>query len=270
MSETERLFPIGGLSRLTGVHVRSLRYYEQLGILHPAYVNEQSGYRYYTFFHMRIVEAIQYCVELGIPLKEFHRFISEENGQIDYAALVAYGSRITEEKLARIRYHQRFLEGLQQEMDHMADYRTSRFSRRILPARWCYCIPYDGIQRGPAFHAGMYRLLSQIGESGLKAGYDNGMLYRARDGHVQTFLFINIREPVGDHADCPEIIQIPGGEYLCTLSDESSIHDAPARFADAPQTSAERLIIEVELLTEKFHYTHPIFESRCFIRPITE
>ena len=89
MSETDRLFSIGGLSKLTGVHVRCLRYYEQLGILHPAHVDASSGYRYYTFFDMRIVEAIQYCVEVDIPLKEFHRFLLEENGQIDYASLVA-------------------------------------------------------------------------------------------------------------------------------------------------------------------------------------
>lgn len=35
MKENDRLFPIGVLAKLSGVHIRSLRYYEKLGILPP-------------------------------------------------------------------------------------------------------------------------------------------------------------------------------------------------------------------------------------------
>ena len=104
-----RLFTIGGLSKLTGVHVRCLRYYEQLGILKPDYVDESSGYRYYSFYQMRIVEAIQYCVELDIPLKEFSRFISAKDGKIDYASLVTYGTEIAEQKMKSIQMRKEFL-----------------------------------------------------------------------------------------------------------------------------------------------------------------
>ena len=44
MTGKNRLFSIGKLSTLTGVHIQSLRYYEELGILKPAYVDPQSGY----------------------------------------------------------------------------------------------------------------------------------------------------------------------------------------------------------------------------------
>lgn len=266
MSETDRLFSIGGLSKLTGVHVRCLRYYEQLGILHPAHVDASSGYRYYTFFHMRIVEAIQYCVELDIPLKEFHRFLLEENGQIDYASLVAYGQKVTEEKLKRIQYHRQFLESLQQEMTHAQDYGKTSVSTRTLPERYCYCLPYSGVQKGPAFHSAMYKLLSHVEKSGLKAGYDNGMLLLERNGVRQTFLFINIRDTRQDLSRHPEIIKIPGGEYLCTVSDESRILQSPEIFATYFKSSSEKLIVEVELLTEKYHYLKPTFELRCYLQ----
>lgn len=35
--DKQNLLTIGNLSKQTGVHVKSLRYYEQLGILLPAY-----------------------------------------------------------------------------------------------------------------------------------------------------------------------------------------------------------------------------------------
>lgn len=64
MSKT-RYFSIGKLSKLSGVHIQSLRYYQQLGILQPARIDPDTQYRYYTFAQLRIVEAIQYCVELS-------------------------------------------------------------------------------------------------------------------------------------------------------------------------------------------------------------
>ena len=44
----EELLSIGEFAKLRGVSVKSLRYYERVGALKPAYVNEESGYRYYS------------------------------------------------------------------------------------------------------------------------------------------------------------------------------------------------------------------------------
>ncbi len=68
-----------------------------------------SQYRYYTFQHVKIVEAIQFCVELDIPLKQFKDFLLETDGQIDYAKLMAHGTRLAEEKMKRIRKRLAFL-----------------------------------------------------------------------------------------------------------------------------------------------------------------
>ena len=41
------LLSIGEAAKLKQVSVKSLRYYETIGILKPAYVDPSSGYRYY-------------------------------------------------------------------------------------------------------------------------------------------------------------------------------------------------------------------------------
>lgn len=48
--DKQHLLTIGNLSKQTGVHVKSLRYYEQLGILIPAYTDPDTGYRFITLF----------------------------------------------------------------------------------------------------------------------------------------------------------------------------------------------------------------------------
>ena len=44
---TEGLLRIGEVARLLNLSVGTLRHYEQMGLLEPAYVDPTSGYRYY-------------------------------------------------------------------------------------------------------------------------------------------------------------------------------------------------------------------------------
>ncbi|RJL36234.1 MerR family transcriptional regulator [Bailinhaonella thermotolerans] len=55
---------IGELSRLTGVSVRSLRYYEEQGLLDP--VRLPSGYREYDEGHVSTVRGIRLMLAAGL------------------------------------------------------------------------------------------------------------------------------------------------------------------------------------------------------------
>jgi len=61
---------IGQMAKITGISIRSLRYYDELGILKPAYVDEQTGYRYYKLEQLSELYVIMVCIDTGIPLKE--------------------------------------------------------------------------------------------------------------------------------------------------------------------------------------------------------
>ena len=39
---------IGKVSKLKNVSIKSLRYYDKIGILRPAFVNAETNYSYYT------------------------------------------------------------------------------------------------------------------------------------------------------------------------------------------------------------------------------
>ncbi len=64
---------IGELSRLTGVSVRMLRYYEVEGLLKPA--RRESGYRDYGSEDVRLVEAIRILNSSGLKLDFIRRFL---------------------------------------------------------------------------------------------------------------------------------------------------------------------------------------------------
>ncbi|NWL87755.1 MULTISPECIES: MerR family DNA-binding transcriptional regulator [unclassified Paenibacillus] len=64
---------IGELAARTGVSVRSLRYYEQQGLLKPA--RDESGYRDYSIFAEEQVRTIQLYLNLGLTTEQIAGFL---------------------------------------------------------------------------------------------------------------------------------------------------------------------------------------------------
>lgn len=263
MTDKNRLFSIGKLSRLTGVHIQSLRYYEEIGILKPAYVSPQSQYRYYTFQQTRIVEAIQYCAELDIPLKDFKNFLLEKDGQIDYAKLIKQGIRLTNEKMDRIKKRLAFLEDVQNELIHAENCRSNSYVKCSFPERICWAIPYEGTQTAADYHGAVYRLIADMEANGLRAGFNNGQLLFWNGRETKSYIFIDIRQTNRPVENFSQIIRIPAGEYICSISGESQIKNAPRIFPELFAREYDKVIIEVELFSEKFNYSDPVFEIRC-------
>ena len=69
MSKKTRL-KIGEFSQLMQVSVKTLRYYEQRGLLAPDEVNEWTGYRYYSIEQMQKLKDIRDLQRLGFSLDE--------------------------------------------------------------------------------------------------------------------------------------------------------------------------------------------------------
>ncbi|MFK7691850.1 MerR family transcriptional regulator [Paenibacillus sp. HJGM_3] len=64
---------IGELAQATGVSIRSLRYYEQQGLLSSS--REPNGYRTYSPFAVEQVRTIQLYIQLGLSTDEIAGFL---------------------------------------------------------------------------------------------------------------------------------------------------------------------------------------------------
>ena len=62
------------VSKLTGVSIRTLQYYDKIGLLHPAEYTE-SGYRLYDDTAMEKLQQILLFRELEFPLKDIKQII---------------------------------------------------------------------------------------------------------------------------------------------------------------------------------------------------
>ena len=67
---------INEFAKLTGVSVRTLHYYDEIGLLKPAFVDEQNGYRFYDKNSLERMQEILFYRELDFELKSISEILS--------------------------------------------------------------------------------------------------------------------------------------------------------------------------------------------------
>ena len=70
------MYKIGEFSALTGASVKTLRYYDQIGLLKPSKVDCYTSYRYYTSNEIQIFKRIEYLKKIGFTLEEIKNNLS--------------------------------------------------------------------------------------------------------------------------------------------------------------------------------------------------
>ena len=80
-------YAIGALCERTGLSPRTVRYYEELGLLAPTKRSE-GGFRYYRTVDLHRVRSIQLLQELGLSLEEIGEVLSCRSETPDRATLL--------------------------------------------------------------------------------------------------------------------------------------------------------------------------------------
>lgn len=100
--EGKKLYSIGQIAKVTDTSTKTLRYYDQLGLVRPESVDEHTHYRYYTqeqIFRVFLVKRLQ---SFGFSLQEIQELLAKGDAE-------AYRGAVTE-KLANVQEQIRALE----------------------------------------------------------------------------------------------------------------------------------------------------------------
>ena len=98
------MLKIGLFSKLSRVSIRMLRYYDEIGLLHPAYIDPESDYRYYREDQLPQIgwnaldilrpNAMTEGLENGSYVYFVHSFMAKPSDENDLAAVTDYGTRV--------------------------------------------------------------------------------------------------------------------------------------------------------------------------------
>ena len=102
------LVPIGRFSRVSRLSVKTLRFYDEMGLLRPAAVDPHSGYRYYNWDQLECAERIRLLRSLDLPLEEVREILQEPDPAVVQTLIERHKRRIREQ----ISRYQRTLKAL--------------------------------------------------------------------------------------------------------------------------------------------------------------
>jgi DNA-binding transcriptional MerR regulator len=127
----EQLLPIGRFARLTGLTVKALRHYDELGLLCPAAVAGETGYRFYSAAQVARADAIRRLRRLEVPLDDVAVLLETADPLVVREVLVGHQRR-TAWRVAELRT---VLQGLQPLIDGKEPVMETREETLDLEAR---------------------------------------------------------------------------------------------------------------------------------------
>lgn len=68
-------YTIGEAAKMTGVSAKTLRFYEDKGIIKSAERNEENGYRLYSKMNIQEIKMVKYARDLGLALGEIKKLM---------------------------------------------------------------------------------------------------------------------------------------------------------------------------------------------------
>lgn len=244
------LLSIGEVARMKGVGIKALRYYERIGVLLPAHVDSQTGYRYYALSQMPELDVVVTCVELGLPLKELHRYRTAED-RLDLEALLERGRTLALENLRRAEGIMMQVDGYRREVDVQRRLReaTEPYERSVRP--WtALAVSWEG----DAFHAKRYaqaatELYARAAEEALVPLYLQGMArLPAGDGGGSAWhVVLEVAAPAEGGAS-EGLLRLPGSMFAGERVERDDFEAAfAAAFAAAADVPPERTVLALDV-----------------------
>ena len=213
---------IGELARLRNVNVQSLRYYEKLGILVPAYINPENGYRYYSLEQIMILDTIILCIDLGIPLKDLKNYVNTE-GELEFEHLLKDGKKLANEKIRKI---ESTIDSINRTLQHINAQKTFQgregYYSRYIFERYYITIPCETIMSAKKYEKNLNHLISLAKKQHLQASFPHGIISTYCNGKfTESNMFLEVLP------DDSSIIQkLSAGNYLC-YQEQREIHSDP-------------------------------------------
>lgn len=93
----DKMLSIGKVADMMGVTVQTLRYYDNIGLVTPAYSNPETNYRYYSPQQLHFIDRIKYLQRFGISLDEIKTILIDNDISLLLSSLDTQKERYMQE-----------------------------------------------------------------------------------------------------------------------------------------------------------------------------
>lgn len=225
MMKKKRL-SIGQMAKLNHTTVATLRLYDKMGIMKPAYVDPETNYRYYDFSQCARLRAIHFNRILGLNLKEIETFMNSG----DYEAIENLYGRKQEEIEHEIEFLNRKRAALEHIRDHIRHYHSlppvGTTTLEYVETAYAYTMPasvnyFDGDTED--YERGISELSNAMINDGytFESFYYTGIMMSESDFRNEIYRADSIFMYVDKiYKDRPRVSVVESGMYACIYFDD--------------------------------------------------
>ncbi len=190
------LMPIGVFARATRLSIRALRNYDRLGLLVPACVDPDTGYRRYSVDQFPSAGLIRRLRELEVPLPEIAEILAATTPEQAHAVIERHRGRVAE-RAARLDEIAGRLGAVLAEPGRVPGWLHvyERWRSAQPTARMLVRTPLSGLAE--ALAPGFARLFAGLGEQGITPAGPAGIRYLSDDldAELAIELFVPVARP---------------------------------------------------------------------------
>lgn len=135
-------FTIGEMSRLHNIPIKTLRYYDEIGLFKPHHVDDNNGYRYYTIDQFEQLNTINYLKTLKIPLKKIKEHLRVTQLD-DFMSLLDKELILTRQRIKQLQENEKQLLQRMEDIQSTRSYNLGTVYYRTLPKRFAYSLTED-------------------------------------------------------------------------------------------------------------------------------
>lgn len=212
------LIGIGRFARMSRLSVKALRFYDEQGLLAPAWVDPVSGYRYYRQAQAGRAEAIRVLRAVDMPVGEIRDLLADDDPELTGKRLTAHRERLRA-RLAEQERMLRFLEKLIDRGGHVMPYQVSVKEVAAVPVA-SLTLHTSLATIGADMGRGLGTVAGAIGTAGLRPGGTPFVIYHDVIDE-QTAGDIEICVPVPSGTTLPDgpvrCREVAGGPVAATV-----------------------------------------------------
>lgn len=239
----KELYSIGEVAGIMGISVQTLRNYANSELLKPQYIDEKTGYRYYSFKQFHMIDRIRYLRSLNMPLSEIEEVMKSGNvdGLSEHLALQK--NRIASEieelqgKLDDIQWYEKYFAYMK---DDPLDGHTYKIT---LPERYAIFEEYKEGDTVETIETRLAILKHRCEAYGFRYLRQYGFVVDCQDLLQKKLIrkrYITYLKEKPEHVPACVMV-LPAGEYLCfrgrICTENWNPHEAAKQLKNNPALS---------------------------------
>ncbi len=271
----EPYYSIGDVHKATGLSIDTLRYYDKIGLLKPAYINESSGYRYYVWSQVWQIEMIRMCKQMDFSLEKMMELFDKQ----DNSVMMDFVRMQKQEAKEQIRKYRKIIEDLEwyeSEWEKLEQATEDCYERTLGERTVVYV-------QGPVNRMNTHVELQSV----VRKELDHTNTIRRKYGYLlnrEAFLnevyqmegeYISLDKKTYHYVDKKNLLKLPAGRYFCmrkklerdfrldftSVAEQLDKHHIIPRLIVAeelamPWFEVDSLWLEIQILTENEKIGH--------------